>query len=147
KLTYMPNMLEEENKKKEDAKRNKKSSGEDQGDSSKNILENKQKEKLIYGNKESNSQLFMKERKDADNHEQQIIHGEFESLGEDNHYGATIIENNTVNTCLYPLLPACEKLQSEKFKVHSKSNISRNQKDSFVEEILGERQEEIIDGT
>ena len=40
-----------------------------------------------------------------------------------------------------------EKLETEKFKEHSESNISRDQKDSFVEELLDERQEEIIDGT
>ncbi|KAH0657085.1 hypothetical protein KY285_031967 [Solanum tuberosum] len=82
---YMPNMLEEQKKNKENAKRNMKSSGEDQGDSSKKILQNKRKQKIIYG--------------------------EFESLGEDNpldNYSATLIDNNIDNTCLYPLLHACE---------------------------------------
>ena len=40
-----------------------------------------------------------------------------------------------------------QELESEKFKEHSKSNISRDQKDSFVEELLDELQEENIDGT
>ncbi|TMW91373.1 hypothetical protein EJD97_014420, partial [Solanum chilense] len=71
--------------------------------------------------------------------------GDFESFGEDNHYSATQIENNAVNTCLYPLLPACEELESEKFKEYSEINISRDQNDSFVEELLDERKE-IIDG-
>ncbi|KAG5595895.1 hypothetical protein H5410_037127 [Solanum commersonii] len=145
----MPNMLEAQKKKKEDAKRNKKSSGEDQGDSSKKILPNKRKQKIIYGNKGSNSQLSMKERKDADDHEQQIIHSEFESLGEDNpldNYSAPLIDNNIDNTCLYPLLHACEELESEKFKECNKSNIRRDQKDYVEEELLDQQQEENIDG-
>ncbi|KAK4713677.1 hypothetical protein R3W88_019584 [Solanum pinnatisectum] len=134
-------MLEAQKKKKEDAKRNKKSSGEEQGDSSKKILPNKRKQKIIYGNKGS-------ERKDADDHEQQIIHSEFESLGEDNpfdNYSATLIDNNIDNTCLYPLLHACE-LESEKFKECSESNIRRDQKDSVEEELPDQQQEENIDG-
>ncbi|KAH0655705.1 hypothetical protein KY285_030587 [Solanum tuberosum] len=91
----------------------------------------------------------MKERKDADDHEQQIIHSEFESLGEDNpldNYSATLIDNNIDNTCLYPLLHACEELESEKFKECSESNIRRDQKDSVEEELPDQQQEENIDG-
>uniref|UniRef100_M1D9W7 Uncharacterized protein n=1 Tax=Solanum tuberosum TaxID=4113 RepID=M1D9W7_SOLTU len=120
----MPNMLEAQKKKKEDSKRNKKSSGEDQGDSSKKILPNKRKQKIIYG--------------------------EFESLGEDNaldNYSATLIDNNIDNTCLYPLLYACEELESEKFKECSKSNIRRDQKDPVEVELPDQQQEENIDGT
>ncbi|XP_015081450.1 uncharacterized protein LOC107025112 [Solanum pennellii] len=145
----MPNMLEAEKKKKEDAKRNKKSSGEDQGDSSKKMLQNKRKQKIIYGNKGSNSQLSMKERKNAV-HEQQIIHSDFPvSLGEDNpldNYSATLIDNNIGNTCLYPLLQAWEELESEKFKERSENNTRWDQEDSFEEELPGQQQEENIDG-
>ncbi|TMW97595.1 hypothetical protein EJD97_005260, partial [Solanum chilense] len=145
---YMPNMLEAEKKKKEDSKRNEKSFGEDQGDSSKKILQNRRKQKIIYGNKGSNSQLSLKKRKDAD-YEQQIIHAEFESLGEDNpldNYNATLIKNNIDNTCLYPLLQACEELESEKFKEPGESNIRWDQEDSFEEELPDQQQEENIDG-
>ncbi|KAH0650491.1 hypothetical protein KY284_030403 [Solanum tuberosum] len=119
----MPNMLEVQKKKKEDAKRNKKFFGEDQGDSSKKILPNKRKQKIIYG--------------------------EFESLGEDNpldNSSATLIDNNIDNMCLYPLLHACEELESEKFKQCSESNRRRDQKDSFEDELPDQQQEENING-
>ncbi|KAH0743354.1 hypothetical protein KY290_031347 [Solanum tuberosum] len=119
----MPNMLEAQKKNKEDAKRNKKSSGEDQGDSSKKILQNKRKQKIIYD--------------------------EFESLGEDNpldNSSATLIDNNIDNTCLYPLLHACEELESEKFKQCSESNRRRDQKDSFEDELPDQQQEQNING-
>ncbi|KAK6784481.1 hypothetical protein RDI58_017936 [Solanum bulbocastanum] len=79
-------MLEEQKKKKEDVKRNKKSSGKDQENFPKKILQNNRKQKIIYV--------------------------EFESLGEDNplnNSNATLIDNNIDNTCLYPLLHACEE--------------------------------------
>ncbi|XP_049414621.1 uncharacterized protein LOC125877338 [Solanum stenotomum] len=145
----MSNMLEAQKKKKEDAKRNNKSSGKDQENSPKKILQKKRKQKIIYGNKGSNSQLPMKEGKNANDHEQQIIHGEFESLGEDNplnNSNATLIDNNIDNTCLYPLLHACEELESEKFKECSKSNIKQDQNDSFEEEVADQQQEEDING-
>uniref|UniRef100_A0A3Q7H8J0 Uncharacterized protein n=1 Tax=Solanum lycopersicum TaxID=4081 RepID=A0A3Q7H8J0_SOLLC len=144
----MPNMLEAEKKKKEDSKRNEKYSGEDKGDSSKKILQNRRKQEIIYGNKGSNSQLSLKEMKDADN-EKQIIHAEFESLGEDNpldDYNATLINNNIDNTCLYPLLQACEELESEKFNERNESNIRWDQEDSFEKEHPDQQQEGNIDG-
>uniref|UniRef100_A0A3Q7HB38 Uncharacterized protein n=1 Tax=Solanum lycopersicum TaxID=4081 RepID=A0A3Q7HB38_SOLLC len=116
-------MLDAEKKKKEDSKRNEKSSGEDQGDSSKKILQNGRKQKIIYV--------------------------EFERLGEDNpldNNSATLIDNNIDKTCLYPLLQACEELESEKFKECSESNIRWDHEDSFEEELPDQQKEENIDG-
>ncbi|XP_055800463.1 uncharacterized protein LOC129869921 [Solanum dulcamara] len=146
---YIFKMLEAQKKKKENANKNEKSSGKEKEDSSKKILHNKQKQKNIHGNKGSNSQLPMKEGKDADDHEQQIIQDEFENLGEDiplNNSNATLIDNKIDNTCLYPLLHACEVLESEKFKKCSESNIRQDQKDSFEEELPDQQQQDDIDG-
>ncbi|KAG5595901.1 hypothetical protein H5410_037133 [Solanum commersonii] len=116
---YMPNMLEVQKKKKEEAKRNKKSSGEDQGDSSKKILPNKRKQKIIYG--------------------------EFENLGEDNpldNSSVTLIDNNIDNTNNMDF----QELESEKFKQYSESNRRRDLKDSFEDELPDQQQEENING-
>ncbi|KAH0651791.1 hypothetical protein KY284_031703 [Solanum tuberosum] len=59
---------------------------------------------------------------------------------------STLIDNNIDNTCLYPLLHACEELESEKFKECNKSNIRRDQKDFVEEELPDQQQEENIDG-
>ncbi|XP_027774308.1 uncharacterized protein LOC107025068 [Solanum pennellii] len=55
-------------------------------------------------------------------------------------------ESNIDNTCSYPFLHACEELESAKFKEHSESNVRRDQKDSFEEELPDQKQEEAIDG-
>ncbi|KAH0759737.1 hypothetical protein KY290_023230 [Solanum tuberosum] len=139
-------MLEAQKKNKEDVKSNKKFSEKDQEGSSKNILHDKRVQKTIHGNKGSNSQLPMKKGKNADNHEQQIIQGEFESLTDDrplNNPNLTLKDNNIDNTCLYPLLHACEELESEKFKEGSESNIRQDQKNTFEEEFPSQQQEDI----